>query len=321
VRGEAFRRSGEPAQALPDFDAFLAFLASESAMAETAAGATTLWRRSRCHLEMGQLQEAIADSQAALALGQLMPLERADCWLVTAKGKMRLALDAEEVAKACTSALLDNPRLHEAMLIRGQAQLQLGFFAACDLDCSQALSACPDSATPWATRGRARLRQKCYRESVEDCERALDLDPECRLAMSTLGAALLQLGHNEKALENCDRAVVFMLARLGKGLEEEEEEVEKSKKRKKKGKKGLRKKRVESKKRPPSEKEERKPTQEPLEPLEPRNETETEAEVDELEAEAEAEVEATETEAATEAATEAEDADSPPENLDRSEIE
>ncbi|OLP92836.1 UDP-N-acetylglucosamine--peptide N-acetylglucosaminyltransferase 110 kDa subunit [Symbiodinium microadriaticum] len=139
-----------------------------------------------------------------------------------------LAVGPESISKACTSALLLNPGLHEAMLVRGQAQLQLGFFAACELDCSDALKAIPNSATAWATRGRARLRQKSYREAADDCRQSLALDAQCRLAMSTLGAALLNLGDNQGALEYCDQAVHAMLDPKG---EAEAKAQKKSKKK------------------------------------------------------------------------------------------
>eukprot|EP00434_Breviolum_minutum_P012329 symbB.v1.2.010865.t2/scaffold716.1/size187362/18 len=138
-----------------------------------------------------------------------------------------LALDPEEVAKACTSSLLHNKELHEAMLIRGQAQLQLGFFAACEMDCSDALKATPDSAT---------ASQKCYRDAADDCKRALLLDEKSRLAMATLGAALLKLGDHQAALENCDKAVQYMLALRAKDKSDATDATKKLKKKKSKSK-------------------------------------------------------------------------------------
>ena len=66
-----------------------------------------LWKRGRARLELGRLEEAIEDSQAALRREALQPLEKADCWMVTAHAKHRGAAQRRGVG-------LEHRRAHMA---------------------------------------------------------------------------------------------------------------------------------------------------------------------------------------------------------------
>eukprot|EP00434_Breviolum_minutum_P012333 symbB.v1.2.010868.t2/scaffold716.1/size187362/21 len=92
VRGESYFKSGDALAAVSDYDEFLK---------QEPENAMVLWKRSRARLDLpvgvllkqilqdiGQLDGAIEDSQAALRGRDLTEKIRADCWLVTALAKM-----------------------------------------------------------------------------------------------------------------------------------------------------------------------------------------------------------------------------------------
>jgi tetratricopeptide (TPR) repeat protein len=187
------RRTGQYADCIRDCGVALSILAAAGDFANKSQRAAALQLRGSTHAWSGQLPNAAADFQAALASGGLS------------------AADKQEVEQSLTEV-----RRHlavQSLLARAANLFKEGRVEAAAVDYSHVISQMPRAHLALGNRAACWLEQNRYEECLQDCDAALRV----------LAEAEAQLASSEHALRNCPPALrqfwtATLLVRRGAAL-------------------------------------------------------------------------------------------------------
>lgn len=191
-RARSFYRTGQYAQALPDYEAALA-LTPDDSMA---------WvRRANTRLQLGDHRGAFDDFAEALRLDPRNAIAHGDLGnLLNAVGAFQQSVDAYDRAIAL------DPTIAHFWNGRGFARMQMQEYAGAVRDLDEALRLDPTNVLAWGNRGKSQTWLGRYDEGIADLSRCIDLDPAAVRCYVTRAEAFSELGRQERALVDLDAA-------------------------------------------------------------------------------------------------------------------
>jgi len=158
--------------------------------------------RGECLLDLGRVEEALADCDAAIRLDGDM----AGAYASRAAALRRLARPREALA-ALKAALRLGGAERPLLLQCAEVLSELGRYEEAAGVLDRAVELMPGAALPRLRRGIVRLQLGRHQAAVEDLDRFLREQPDNGVALVNHAQALTALGRTDEALRDLDRAL------------------------------------------------------------------------------------------------------------------
>ncbi len=192
-RGLAYRRKGDSAHALADFNA---------AITADPDNTFAVMIRGTTRYQQGDTDGAIADYGEAIRVDANNALAFTNrCSAYRSKG------DNDRAIADCDQAIRLDPRLVMAFINRGLVWLARGDADRAIADDDEAIRLSPQSALAFLNRGIARGAKGDYDRAIADYDEAIRLAPQLAEAFNNRGSLRRLKGDNDGAIADLDAAI------------------------------------------------------------------------------------------------------------------
>ena len=161
----------------------------------------SLFLRAKANQHLGNNRQVTKD------LSELKKIAAGDVACLFEIGKLRLELGEKVRAISdMNSVLKSNPRMQEALVVRGDAYQAIQNYALAINDYSKYLRRNPDSVQTRLRRGQAYLKTNQLDRAAADFDRSLELDAVCGEAFLGRSQVFLATNQLDHALTECQKA-------------------------------------------------------------------------------------------------------------------
>ena len=176
-----------------------------NALKNDSINSDILVNRSQTYEDMGRLDYAIVDIQAALRLDPTNTVAKYNLARLQEMGQT----NPDDLVETYTTIIEDSPYFAEAYAKRGLAKMQSGDLSGALQDYDSAIYYDEKDALKWLNRGIIHMRLQYYDHAYSDLTKAIQLDSDLEDAYLNRGNLHMKLENYEKAVKDYDVALLF----------------------------------------------------------------------------------------------------------------